>query len=388
MESDKNTTFYPILGVTHNCNLNCLYCYQKHDTEHRMTFETAKTCIDWCFANKPKDCEGIEFDFIGGEPLLEFNLIRKVVEYTLSKPHKEKLIFYATTNGTILTDEMRKWFSENKDIFVLGLSLDGTPDVHNHNRCNSFEKIDIDFFLKTWPFQGIKMTLTEYSLKHLAESIKYLHSLGIEDIGGVNLFEGNFPWDDEKFVKILIPQLNELVDFYVENDELKLNQMLDRNIQYCEAKEKRKSKWCGIGTGTIYFDTDGTRYPCQFATSMTFNENDLNKFCSQDFTKDEDFVDDYCYNNCYIYPVCNHCASANFLTQKTFKVQDKSKCRIQKLVTLYSAEIQARRLVKNPDRYDEKTKYNLINAIKKIKTLLLPEFSEYFENSNSVLKNE
>ena len=62
--------------------------------------------------------------------------------------------------------------------------------------------IDIDFFVKTWPCQGIKMTLTEISLEHLSENIKYLHSLGFCEIGGVNLFEGQFDWSDERYIKI------------------------------------------------------------------------------------------------------------------------------------------------------------------------------------------
>ena len=376
----SDNTFYPVLGVTHNCNLNCVYCYQKHDKEHRMTLETAKKCIDWIFNNIPPDCENIEISFIGGEPLLEFSLLRQVVEYTLSKDVEQKIIFYATTNGTILTTEMKNWFVKNKDIFVLGLSLDGTPEVHNHNRDDSFEKIDFDFFHTTWPFQGVKMTLTEYSLYHLADSIKYIHSLGIKEINGVNLFEGEFDWNDEKYVRILIPQLNDLVDFYTVNDKLPLNSMLNRKIQYCEAKEKEMKKWCGIGTGTVFFDTDGTRRPCQFATSMSFNESDLEKFCNHDFEKEENFVDNECFNNCYIYPVCTHCASANYLTKKSFKEWDKSKCRLHKLMTLYSAEVQARRIVKNPNRYDDETKYNLIKAIKKIKKLYLKEFSEYLIN--------
>ena len=65
-------------------------------------------------------------------------------------------------------------------------------------------------------------------------------------------------------------------------------------------------KWCGIGTATVFFDTDGTRRRCQFATSMSFNESDLEKFCNHDFEKEENFVDNECFNNCYIYPVCTH----------------------------------------------------------------------------------
>jgi len=114
---------------------------------------------------------------------------------------------------------MKQWFSEKKDIFKLGLSLDGKKDTHDYNRCNSFDSIDIDFFLNNYPEQGIKMTLSEYSLPHLADDIKYIYSLGFKEIDGVNLAEGAFDWSKDIYIKILMPQLKELVDFYVENDK-------------------------------------------------------------------------------------------------------------------------------------------------------------------------
>lgn len=380
MSKSGKTRFSPTICVTHNCNLNCIYCYQKHDTNNRMTLDTAKKCIDWIFNNIPEDMSGVEVGFIGGEPMLEFELIKSIIEYTKSKNIKEEYIFYATTNGTILTEEMKEWLIKHKEIFVLGLSLDGLPETHNKNRSNSFNKIDIDFFVKTWPCQGIKMTLSEYSLENLAKNIKFLHSLGFCEIGGVNLFEGDFDWSDEKYIEILIPQLEELVEFYVENDQLHLNQMMNRNLKLCEEKNRQAKKWCGIGTGAIFFDVDGTRRPCPFVTPMTFEAKELEKICECDYSKTEDFIDDICFNECYIYPICPHCAGANYLTQKSFKVRNKSKCKIQKLITLYSADLQAKRLLKNPERYDDITKYNLINAIQKIRNNYLEEFSQYMKS--------
>jgi len=163
--------FSPSLCVTHDCNLNCIYCYQKHAGNIKMSLDTAKNSIDWIFSNIPTDMNGVEIGFIGGEPLLEFNLIKEIVAYTCSKPQGVKYIFYATTNGTLLTDEMKLWFTAHKDCFVLGLSLDGAKETHDYNRSDSFDKIDIAFFLKNWPKQGVKMTLSEFSLNRLAENV-------------------------------------------------------------------------------------------------------------------------------------------------------------------------------------------------------------------------
>lgn len=372
--------FSPNLCVTHFCNLDCVYCYQTHDRNNRMSFEVAKQCIDWIFTHVPEDAGSIEISFIGGEPLLEFNLLKNVYEYTRCQyPNPPRpTVFYATTNGTLLNEEMEHWFWEHRDSFVLGLSLDGLPDTHNHNRCNSYEKIDINFFLRAWPNQGVKMTLSEFSLNRLADNVIHIHDLGFKEVGGVNLFEGTFDWGDEKFIRMIIPQLRKLVDFYVEHDDLRVDQMLGRRIDLCEAKKSNR-KWCGIGTGAVFFDTDGVMYPCPFVTPMTFGKDDLTNILSMDFTDDAAFIDDQCFSSCYLYPICPICAGANYLNEKSFKKRDKTKCRIQKLIAIYCAELCGRRIVKNPSSFDPNRIFRTVSAVKKIKELFLPEFSDYWD---------
>ena len=378
MKSKNEMRFVPSLCVTHDCNLNCIYCYQKHD-KAKMSFNTAKKCIDWIFDNVPPEMDGIEIHFIGGEPLLEFELIKEIVAYTChtkrSKDYKN-FIFFASTNGTLLDDSMKKWLTDHKNSFWLGLSLDGTRDTHNYNRNNSFDRIDIDFFRKTWPEQGVKMTLSEYSLQHLAESIKYLHSLEFE-VRGVNLCEGDFPWDNEKYIEVLIPQLKELVDFYVENDSLEVCQMFDRHLSFCESKNKERKKWCGIGTGCPFFDVDGTMYPCSHMTPMTFSENELHEIVNTDYANEDNFIDEDCYENCYIYPLCGTCAGAGYQVNKSFRIRDKRRCLIQKLVALFIADLQAKRILKNPKCIEENQLYPTIEAIKKIKSLYYDEYQQY-----------
>ena len=160
--------------------------------------------------------------------LLEFELLKEIFTYTCSKYRKEEFIFFASTNGVYLSDEMKSWFATHRNCFWLGLSLDGAKETHDTNRSNSFDAIDFDFFLRCWPDQGVKMTLSEFSLPRLADNIKFIHSLGFKEIGGVNLAEGDFDWSDDKYIKILIPQLKELVDFYVKDESIVVNQMLDK----------------------------------------------------------------------------------------------------------------------------------------------------------------
>jgi sulfatase maturation enzyme AslB (radical SAM superfamily) len=341
-----------------------------------MTIETAIKCIDWIFNNVPQNIDGVEIDFIGGEPLLEFELLKSIVSYTCSKYKGWNRIFYASTNGVFLNDEMKHWFTAHKKCFVLGLSLDGAKETHDANRDKSFDSIDFNFFLSNWPEQGVKMTLSGYSLPRFAENIKFIHSLGFKEISGVNLAEGNFDWNNEKYIKVLVPQLVELTDFYVENDSLLLNQMFDKKFFLCETLVHERRKWCGIGTGCPFFDTDGKKYPCPFITPMTFSENELDDIVNTDYNNDDNFLDEECFSSCYIYPLCPTCAGANYLNCKTFKQRDKKRCCIQKLTTLFAADIHARRIVKNPELYQDNL-YSTIEAIKKIRQIYISEFREY-----------
>jgi len=374
----ENKRFSPSICVTHDCNLNCIYCYQKHSVGEKMPFNVATNVIDWIFLNVPQSMNEIEITLIGGEPLLEYELIKEIIEYTYKKKSNYKYIFYASTNGTILNDEMKTWFSEHKQYCCLGLSLDGTKDVHNYNRSNSFEKIDIDFFKKTWPYQSVKMTLSEYSLKYLAESIKYIHSLGFI-IKGVNQFEGNFDWNKDEYIKELCKQLKELVEYYLNNDTLVLDQMFDKNLFLCEAKIKERKKWCGIGYEAPFFDIDGKKYPCNFITPMTFSDDEINKVIHYDYENMNNFIDEDCFNNCYIYPICPTCAGSNYMINKDFKKRIRTKCRMQKIISLFIADLQARRIMKNRSKYSTSTLYYTIEAIKKIRNLYLDEFKEYLQ---------
>jgi len=375
---EKRTRFSVNICLTHNCNLGCVYCYQKHDLDHVMSIETAKKTLDWIFNNKPDFKESYEIRFFGGEPLLEFEMIKELVDYVQNKEIDDPYVLYATTNGTLLDDDIKNWCTSHREFFHLGLSLDGKKLTQDHNRCNSFDKIDIDYFIKTWPRQAVKMTISEFGLSHLAEDIIYLHELGFQNVGGVNLFEGGFNWDKDEYIKIIIPQLRQLVDYYVENDTLELNQMFRVNIDWCAAKNAQKlAKWCGVGISSLFFDTDGKKYPCPYITPMTFPENELEEIMKTDFNDDNVFIDKDCMNNCYLYPVCQTCPGVNYEVNKTFNIRTKNKCQIQKLIALFVADLQGKKLLKNPKRMEPAKKYYTIEAIKKIKELYYNEFKLY-----------
>ncbi len=138
------------LQVTQDCNLRCLYCAYSGSYKNRshakksMSLETAKKTIDFYIANSC-DTGRIPVGFYGGEPLLEFDLIKKCVAYTNMKAEGKKTSFNLSTNATILTDPIIEFFDEN-DVTIM-ISLDGPREIHDKNRryglggCGSFDRI-------------------------------------------------------------------------------------------------------------------------------------------------------------------------------------------------------------------------------------------------------
>lgn len=103
----------------------------------------------------------LEIDFMGGEPLLRFDLIKEIVEWMETSNHNIPFICFASTNGTLISEEMKTWFRNHRKTMVLGISYDGIENAQNINRGEQAKNIDLDFFCKTWPFQGFKMTISK-----------------------------------------------------------------------------------------------------------------------------------------------------------------------------------------------------------------------------------
>lgn len=365
--------YYTIpLCLTHRCNLNCVYCFEKHDGEHEMTYETAVVCVDQV-CNYVEDGATIEFLFFGGEPLLRFELIRRVVRYVIDQQPKQKCCFFASTNGVLLTDDMKEWFRGKKDIFVLGLSLDGNRESHNYNRSQSYDKIDIGFFKETWPEQNVKMTVSDHTLANYANDVIFLHSLGF-GINGGEICLGNSDWQKSGLLELYAKQLMQLIDYYSNCNESRYNAMFDIDIALCAAKNKLPRKQCGIGDKLFFFDTDGQRYPCTFITPMTFDECTIETIMTTDFKNSENFTDLNCLKNCYLYSICRRCSAENFLKNKSFKQWNREKCGFTEILALAVSEIETRKIINNPKIYDETKLFYTIEAIKKIRELYQPKY--------------
>ncbi len=362
---ERNMPFILSFVVTHECNLNCVYCYESTRDKQKITAEQVKAIIAE-YLNK-EELKNVQIDFFGGEPWLKFALIKEVCEWVWSKEWKNSYKFFTTTNGTLVHGEIQEWLRQNRGRFWCGLSLDGTKETHDKNRCNSFDKIDKDFFLECWPTQPVKMTISKDSVANLSHDIIYLQQLGFK-VDGTNFAEG-IDWSDKKYIAIVSRELEKLVAFYLEHPEYEVPPILNMALHYCESPKNTK-KWCGNGWNMAIYDIDGRKYPCQFFTPMTIEAEKFAEVKDIDFTDDTLFLDTYCVENCYFHNICSTCYGANFLSTGKVNVKDKSKCNLLKVRAYYAAALLANKILRNTDTsVDTNTIALQIRAIEKIKEI-------------------
>lgn len=360
---DKRKTV--ILQLTHRCNLDCVYCYEKN-VRHRpnMELSIAQKIIQESFDKYKNDYEEVEFDFMGGEPLLEFETIKTLVEWIDSIEPSLPYIFFASTNGTLLDDSRKKWFADNQSKIVLGLSYDGNEEMQNVNRTNSANAIDLSFYVKTWPFQTIKMTLSPRTIDKFADGIISLCEKGACHVTA-NLAYGE-EWTKEH-LHTYAQQLNILVDFFSTHPEynvpdfflLKLSSILDR---------PNTEKYCGAGMGMSFYDYDGKEYPCHVLSPLTLTETQLENIKEVDYENGIFFANDTC-RQCILYNICHNCCGMNYLYYGGFKGRSWALCQGFKILVVANINFQ----------------YRYLQEKQKNKASLSPEDSRIMKAINTLL---
>ena len=125
------------LHIAHDCNLACQYCFAEEGEYHGrralMSFEVGKKALDFLVANSGSRVN-LEVDFFGGEPLMNWQVVKDLVAYgrSLEEPHNKKFRFTLTTNGVLLNDEIMEFL--NKEMSNVVLSIDGRKEVHDRMR--------------------------------------------------------------------------------------------------------------------------------------------------------------------------------------------------------------------------------------------------------------
>lgn len=330
-----------MLTITEKCNLNCIYCFEENKSFKTMDLATAMTIIETSFSEANAD-EEILFDFMGGEPFSEFHLIREICERTWARDWENPYAFYVSTNGTLLDSESKDWLTSNKDRFVCGLSLDGTPDMHNANRSMSYSQIDVRFFKETWPKQSVKMTVSPLTLSSLASGVIYLHELGFAVT--CNLAYGP-DWSAEELINEYEEQLAVLVDWYKQHPSIRPCSLLAMDLHEVAYPGNELHKWCGMGDQMIAYDIAGIKYPCHYFQGMSSSTLPAEKLWEYDYSRIHLELEENC-KNCILRNVCPTCYGNNFVTRGKFGVKEPARCAFKKASALATVAVEYDRLLK------------------------------------------
>lgn len=287
----KNITFI----VTKDCQLACKYCYLVGKNEkERMSFEIAKKAIDYILANEKNDLfatQSVIFDFIGGEPFLEIDLVDKICDYIKSKLFRlnhhwfNSYRFSFSTNGINYDSEkVQNYIAKNLDHLSIGITIDGTKNKHDLNRIwkgngpekGSYDDVvrNIPMWLTQFPNSGTKVTISSADIKYIKESVLHLYSLGIHEVNINVVFEDVWKeGDDELFEN----QLMELADAIIMGGFYKeyACSFFSENIGKPLDKVLENQNWCGAGR-MLSIDAAGNFYPCtRFAAYSLRNKKPI-----------------------------------------------------------------------------------------------------------------
>jgi sulfatase maturation enzyme AslB (radical SAM superfamily) len=365
---DKNDTQLKrkivMLTLTENCNLSCIYCFEKTKTKKVMDIQVAKDALTYEFQNS-EGFDEIEIDLFGGEPTLCIDLIKELVEWTHFQCFSKPYIFFLETNGTLVHGEFQKWLLRNREYVWAGISIDGTPDTHNKNRSNSYYNIDIDFFVNTYPGQSVRMTVNNESINNLSKDIIHLHKLGFESV--IATFAYGINWDLHNVKLYLSKELEKLCEFYLENPQIKECSIFDMHLPDIIRKERKVSKWCGSGTNMVSYGIDGVTYPCQtFQQNTTGNKKSI-KLSDIDFNNFTDFSDVDC-SKCILEPTCPNCYGMNYVKDGNIFKRDKQLCEIVKTRALAISYLKAKKIERNIENMKPNEVYQTIQAINVIQS--------------------
>jgi len=344
------------LTLTEYCNLDCVYCYEGQKSKEAMSVETAKKAISDTFENSD-GYEEIEFDFFGGEPTIQKKAIVELVEWSLSQEFSKPFCFFLETNGTLIHGSFQNWLIENKKHVHVGLSLDGKPETHNKNRNDSYDKIDIDFFVKSYPYKGARMTVYSETVGSLFDDIMHLHSLGFSKVDA--FFAFGIDWSGRKTKSKLARELRKLCDYYLENPDISENRIFDINLSKL-INNKSVKKWCGSGEDILSIAVDGKTYPCHM-----FQPNSVDQpleFDEIDFTQVPSFNDSSCFE-CMLEPICPNCYGMNYYATGDVLKRERSLCDVTKIRTLAVSYLRAKQIENGISKMSPSEIYQTIEAI-------------------------
>lgn len=306
------------LHIAHDCNLACKYCFAEegeyHGKREMMSCEVGKAALDF-LVRESGNRRNLEVDFFGGEPTLNFQVVKDLVAYgrSLEEAHNKKFRFTLTTNGVLLNDEIMAFANQEMDNVVL--SIDGRKEVHDDMRPfpNGFGSYDlvVPKYRQFADSRGqqryyVRGTFTRHNLD-FAEDVMHLAELGFQQISvepvvapdeaDYAIREEDLPRLFEEYDKLS----REIIRRHKNGEDFNFfHFMIDLEGGPCVAK---RLSGCGSGTEYLAVTPWGDLYPChQFVGNDKFYMGNV----FEGVTKKE-IVSDFKSCNVYSKEKCRNC---------------------------------------------------------------------------------
>lgn len=306
------------LHIAHTCNLNCSYCFASQGKYHgdraMMSFEVGKRALDFLIANSGTR-RNLEVDFFGGEPLMNFQVVKDLVAYarSIEKEKGKNFRFTLTTNGVLVDDDVIAW--ANKECHNVVLSLDGRKEVHDRYRVDyagkgSWEKIVPKFqkFVKARDGKGYYMRGTfTHANPDFLKDIQTMLDLGFRELSMepvVCAAEDPSALTEEDLT-IVMDQYEQLAQLMLDKDKegkpfTFYHYMIDLTGGPCIYK---RISGCGSGTEYMAVTPWGDLYPChQFVGEEKFKLGNI-----WDGVTNHDTQAEFAACNVYAHPECRDC---------------------------------------------------------------------------------
>lgn len=255
--------------LTDDCTLQCDYCFVRNKQQRRMSWNVAKKAVDFLMERSSASQE-VTITFFGGEPLMEFELMKRIAEYACdcASKREKKITYSVTTNGMIMNEEIAMF--GQKYGFNYMLSIDGGRESHDlHRICAGGKNGSWDIVMgenfrllkQTQGWMGSRYTIAPDTVRHFFHGVETLLDKGVNQFILGPDFDAE--WAREE-MDILESEYNKVVDLYLEA----------RNAgQHCRIAEFEKTPeelrssltntWgCDAGRTRLAISTDGDLFPC------------------------------------------------------------------------------------------------------------------------------
>ena len=306
------------LHVAHTCNLNCAYCFASQGKYHGeravMSFEVGKQALDFLIANSGSR-RNLEVDFFGGEPLMNFQVVKDLVAYarSIEKEHNKNFRFTLTTNGLLIDEDVIDF--ANREMSNVVLSLDGRKEIHDRYRVDyagngSWERI-VPKFQKLVAARGGKNYYMRGTFTHanpdFLKDIQQMLGLGFTELSmePVVCAPGDPSALTEEDFPVVCEQYEKLAELMLRRDRegkpfTFYHYMLDLSGGPCIYK---RISGCGSGTEYMAVTPWGDLYPChQFVGDEKFKLGNI-----WDGVTNTERRAEFAACNVYAHPECRDC---------------------------------------------------------------------------------